>query len=74
MIRIDNLTIRFGHGQRPVVRDVNLTVERGTAFGLVGESGCGKSTVLRALSGLNGIYDGNIELQGETLDPQRSRP
>ncbi|EJC83625.1 ABC-type dipeptide/oligopeptide/nickel transport system, ATPase component [Rhizobium leguminosarum bv. trifolii WSM2297] len=74
MIRIDNLTIRFGHGQRPVVRDVNLTVERGTAFGLVGESGCGKSTVLRALSGLNANYDGNIELQGETLDRQRSRP
>ncbi|ANL31462.1 dipeptide ABC transporter ATP-binding protein (plasmid) [Rhizobium phaseoli] len=74
MIRIDNLTIRFGHGQRPVVKDVNLAIESGTAFGLVGESGCGKSTVLRALSGLNANYDGRIALNGEALERQRSRP
>lgn len=73
MIRIDNLTIRFGAGQRPVVRDVNLSIERGTAFGLVGESGCGKSTVLRALSGLNANYDGEITLDGEALGRQRNR-
>ncbi|MGO7425452.1 ATP-binding cassette domain-containing protein, partial [Rhizobium ruizarguesonis] len=46
MIKIDNLTVRFGPGQRPVVRDVSFAIEKGTAFGLVGESGCGKSTVL----------------------------
>lgn len=73
MIKIDNLTIRFGPGQRPVVRDVSLSIERGTAFGLVGESGCGKSTVLRALSGLNANYDGEIALDGEMLGRQRSR-
>jgi len=74
VIKIDNLTVRFGPGQRPVVRDVSFAIERGTAFGLVGESGCGKSTVLRALSGLNANYDGRIELHGETLNQQRSRP
>jgi peptide/nickel transport system ATP-binding protein len=74
LIKIENLTIRFGPGQRPVVKDVTLAVEKGTAFGLVGESGCGKSTILRALSGLNANYDGRLELDGETLDRQRSRP
>lgn len=73
MIKIENLTIRFGPGQKPVVNDVTLTVEKGMAFGLVGESGCGKSTILRALSGLNANYDGRIELDGEMLDRQRSR-
>ncbi|MGO8469823.1 ATP-binding cassette domain-containing protein, partial [Rhizobium leguminosarum] len=68
MIKIDNLTVRFGTGQRPVVRDVSFAIEKGTAFGLVGESGCGKSTVLRALSGLNANYDGRIELHGEPLN------
>ncbi|MFT4182257.1 MAG: ABC transporter ATP-binding protein [Rhizobium sp.] len=73
MIDIDNLTIRFGAGQRPVVRGVGLTIEKGTAFGLVGESGCGKSTVLRAVSGLNPHYDGMIKLNGEPLDRRRRR-
>jgi peptide/nickel transport system ATP-binding protein len=74
MIKVDKLTVRFGAGQRPVVRNVSLNIEKGTAFGLVGESGCGKSTVLRALSGLNANYDGTIELDGELLSPERDRP
>ncbi|ACM29189.1 ABC transporter ATP-binding protein [Rhizobium rhizogenes] len=74
MIEIDNLTIRFAAGQRPVVRNVSFDVEKGTAFGLVGESGCGKSTVLRAVSGLNPNYQGSIELDGDILDRRRDRP
>lgn len=74
MIEIDNLTIRFAAGQRPVVRNVSFDVEKGTAFGLVGESGCGKSTVLRAISGLNPNYQGSIELDGDILDRRRDRP
>ncbi|NTF90956.1 ABC transporter ATP-binding protein [Agrobacterium rhizogenes] len=74
MIEIDNLTIRFAAGQRPVVSNVSFGVQKGTAFGLVGESGCGKSTVLRAISGLNPNYQGNIELDGDILDRRRDRP
>ncbi|WP_047459021.1 ABC transporter ATP-binding protein [Rhizobium rhizogenes] len=74
MIEIDNLTIRFAAGQRPVVRNVSFGVEKGAAFGLVGESGCGKSTVLRAISGLNPNYQGSIELDGDILDRRRDRP
>ncbi|MBB3612560.1 ABC transporter ATP-binding protein [Rhizobium sp. BK602] len=74
MIEIDDLTIRFGAGQRPVVRHVGLAVEKGAAFGLVGESGCGKSTVLRAVSGLNPHYEGTIRLNGEPLHRHRDRP
>ncbi len=74
MIEIDNLTIRFAAGQRPVVRNISFGVEKGAAFGLVGESGCGKSTVLRAISGLNPNYQGSIELDGDILDRRRDRP
>lgn len=74
MIEIDNLTIRFGASQRPVVRNLSLAIEKGAAFGLVGESGCGKSTVLRAISGLNPNYEGRIKLDGDLLDRQRDRP
>jgi peptide/nickel transport system ATP-binding protein len=74
LIKIENLTIRFGPGQKPVVKDVTFAIEKGMAFGLVGESGCGKSTVLRAICGLNANYDGRLELDGEMLDRQRGRP
>ncbi|CAN7664765.1 ABC transporter ATP-binding protein [Phyllobacterium sp. LjRoot231] len=73
MIEIDNLTIRFGAGQVPVVRNASLAISKGTAFGLVGESGCGKSTVLRAISGLNPNYQGRIKLDGNILNRQRDR-
>ena len=45
----------------------------GETFGLVGESGCGKSTVLRALAGLNPDYAGEIRLDGEVVPPRRPR-
>jgi peptide/nickel transport system ATP-binding protein len=73
VIEIDELTIRFAASQRPVVRNVSLAIQQGMAFGLVGESGCGKSTVLRAISGLNPNYEGDIKLSGETLDRRRDR-
>jgi peptide/nickel transport system ATP-binding protein len=73
MIEVENLTIRFGAGKKPVVSNFNLAIEPGMAFGLVGESGCGKSTVLRAISGLNPNYEGQIKLDGKILDHRRER-
>ncbi len=50
----------------------NFTVAGGEAYGLVGESGCGKSTILRAISGLNASWGGTITVAGERLGPRRS--
>ena len=65
MIEVDNLTVRFGPRTPAAVKGVSFSIETNTAFGLVGESGCGKSTVLRAISGLNSNYGGRIMLDGE---------
>jgi len=73
MIEVENLTVRFGPRSPLVVKGVGFSVPRGTAFGLVGESGCGKSTVLRAISGLNRNYGGRISLDSQPLEPNRSR-
>jgi peptide/nickel transport system ATP-binding protein len=45
----------------------------GETFGLVGESGCGKSTVLRVLAGLNTRYNGAIRVAGQVVGQRYGR-
>jgi ABC-type dipeptide/oligopeptide/nickel transport system ATPase subunit len=75
MISVENLDVVFGHGTRitHAVRDVSFHVADGESFGLVGESGAGKSTVLRALAGLNPHWTGRMKVAGATLGPHRPR-
>jgi ABC-type dipeptide/oligopeptide/nickel transport system ATPase subunit len=75
MIEIENLTVRFGKGANAVtaVDGVSFRVETGEAYGLVGESGCGKTTILRCLAGLNDNWTGAIRIDGKTLTPKRER-
>ncbi len=51
LLEIENLTVQYHmlHGAVQAVRGVTLSIERGRALGLVGESGCGKTTLARAL-------------------------
>jgi len=72
MIEVRDLVVRFGDAP-PAVAGVSFAVETGETFGLVGESGCGKSTVLRALAGLNTDYGGEVRLDGTVLPPHRPR-
>ena len=44
---------------------VDLTIEAGTAFGLLGSNGAGKSTILRLLSGVYEANDGEVLIDGE---------
>ena len=51
--------------QVKAVDRVSLSIKRGETFGLVGESGCGKSTTLRIIAGLEEITDGELWIDGE---------
>ncbi len=62
MIRVSDLSVtRSG---RPVLRDVNLTVDAGRVHAVVGSSGAGKSTLLRVIAGLELPDRGQVELRG----------
>lgn len=69
ILRVDSLSVQY-RGSRGAVRaveDVSFVLERGEVFGLVGESGCGKSATLRALIGLlppGTEIEGTIEYEG----------
>jgi len=73
ILEIDSLSISFFTRLReiPAVMDFSCTVQPGEAMGLVGESGCGKSTVALGVMqdlGVNGrIVGGSIKFKGEDL-------
>jgi oligopeptide/dipeptide ABC transporter ATP-binding protein len=76
LLAADNLHVSFPapHGQRvTAVEEVSLSVSEGETLGIVGESGCGKSTVARCLVGLLQPGSGSVSLRGERLRPRRSR-
>src|SRR6266436_6030344 len=52
--------LRRAYGKRVVIDNLNLRIERGEFVVLLGESGCGKTTLLRALAGLDPIDAGRI--------------
>jgi len=58
-----------GRPRIPVLRDINLTIERGATLGVIGESGSGKSTIARVIAGLLPPASGQVLLDGETLPP-----
>ncbi|WP_292239289.1 ABC transporter ATP-binding protein, partial [Mesorhizobium sp.] len=73
IIEIENLSISFftRKGEIPAVMDFSCTVMPGEAMGIVGESGCGKSTVslgiMRDLSNIGKIVGGRIKFQGRDM-------
>ncbi|MEC9105023.1 MAG: nitrate ABC transporter ATP-binding protein, partial [Pseudomonadota bacterium] len=81
---IDNNFLSFDHlhkiyptpkGPLTVVEDFNLKLNRGEFISLIGHSGCGKSTVLTMVAGLNDVSKGVIKLDGYEVrgaDPERA--
>ncbi|WP_435164185.1 ABC transporter ATP-binding protein [Falsirhodobacter sp. 1013] len=66
-----NLNISFNDGAVMAVQGAEFRIERGESYGLIGESGCGKSTILRAVAGLNTDYEGAILFEGRELPEHR---
>lgn len=65
ILTIKNLNLRFGNSY--VLHDLNLNVEQNEIICLLGASGCGKTTLLKAIAGLLPIEQGEIHLSGKNL-------
>ena len=70
MIQINNLA--FSYGPEEVLRNISMRLEPGRIYGLLGETGVGKTTLLTLLSGLKKCGTGSIEIDGRI--PYRREP
>ena len=69
LLKVDHLCqyFRMGHKDLKAVDDVSFEIKKGEAFGLVGESGCGKTTTGRSIIKLYDITSGDIYFKGQKI-------
>ncbi len=65
MIELNNIS--FSYGSKSVLNDFSLSVDRGEITCLLGSSGCGKTTILRIIAGLEVPDTGTVKMNGQTL-------
>lgn len=70
MISINNLA--FSYGSNQVLKNITMNLEPGRIYGLLGENGVGKTTLLTLLSGLKKTQEGTIDVDGR--NPYDRRP
>lgn len=70
MIKIEHLAKSFG--ERTVFKDINLQFAAGKVYALIGNSGCGKTTLLNILAKLEPYDKGSISYRGQELKQIRS--
>jgi phospholipid/cholesterol/gamma-HCH transport system ATP-binding protein len=71
MLEIDSVSVRFG--SQPVLRDISLQIPGGETLVILGESGCGKTVLLKTLIGLVRPTEGDIRFEGQSLGEMNDR-
>lgn len=72
LLDIQNLKKTYD-GTHFVLNDISMQVQKGEVIVILGASGCGKSTFLRCINGLESIQGGNIIFNGEALHQKKAK-
>jgi len=65
LLRLTHVTVHYGTAE--AVRDISIVLEDGAVVSVIGANGAGKSTILKAISGLIPLYSGGIEFSGKEI-------
>ncbi|WP_419184566.1 ABC transporter ATP-binding protein [Botrimarina mediterranea] len=66
LVAVERMSVQFG--SQTVLRDLSLSVRRGETLAIIGESGCGKTVLLKTLIGLVRPTSGRVVFDGQTLN------
>lgn len=62
VIKLDN--VKKSYGKHEVLKGVNMQVNKGDIYGLVGRNGAGKTTIFKMILGLSEVNDGTVSIEG----------
>ena len=71
LLSVENVSVRYG--KLEAVRSVSLSLSAGETLGLVGESGCGKSSLARAVLALEPVTEGRVSFDGWSVHSLKGR-
>ena len=71
VLQVDGLSVQFG--QQPVLRDISIDIPAGQTLVVLGESGCGKTVLLKTMIGLVRPSCGEVRFEGQPLSSMRER-
>ena len=66
LLRVENVSVQYGSKKEPPIQNINLEVKKGECIVLIGASGCGKTSLIRAINGLAKNYY-EAEVSGKIL-------
>jgi branched-chain amino acid transport system ATP-binding protein len=70
LLELDNATLKYGRIE--ALHGISLTVEEGEIVALIGANGAGKTSTMRAISGLNPLAEGSLKFNGEDITKLRA--
>ncbi len=71
LIRVQTLTVRFG--SQTILKNIDFEIPAGQTFALIGESGCGKSVLIKTIVGLVEPVKGHVEFDGHNMHTLHER-
>lgn len=66
-VNINNINFKYKNSKENIINNFSLQIEKGKIVAILGQSGSGKSTILRIISGLENPYSGSIEIDGKVM-------
>jgi len=66
LLKLSNVTVHYGTAE--AIKDITIGIEEGDVVSVIGANGAGKSTILKAISGLVPLFSGEIEFLGNEIN------
>ncbi len=67
MLRLENISFNYDNSKELVLNNFSLSIEEGTTLAILGASGCGKSTILRIIAGLEKPQKGSVYIKEKEI-------